>query len=1036
MKQIYLKCLSVLLFSLLAMTAYAQKTVTGTVTDNAGLPIPGVSVTEKGTKNGTLTDASGKFAITAAQGSILTFSYVGMAAKEVPVGEASTINVVLEDDANQLGEVVVTALGIRREKKSLGYAVQEVKGETLVDAREPNLVNTLSGKVAGLQVTRSSNGPMGSSRITLRGNNSLTGTNQPLIVVDGIPVNNFTGSDNNDFNNPNPDYGNGLADINPQDIENISVLKGPSAAALYGSRAGNGVILITTKSGRVQSGLGINVSSSVGIETIFTGPEMQNSFGQGVDGNFAPLSNLSWGPRIEGQNLTKWNGVTTPLAAYDNVDNYFNRGTSINNSVSFQQQFKSTSVYTSYNRADDASIIPGAKLTRNNLTARGVTKFGADDRWTTDTKIQYSNTKAENRPIGGNRSENTFSTIYNLPRSMDIRDFSDPTNEFGNMLWYGGSSQVNPYWNSEYNRNQDIRDRFLMTGSLKYQFNSWLNAEVRGGADIYTTNYENWTYAGSPIVNNGRYSEGKRTFTETNYSTLITATKDNLFGKIGGAATLGGNLMSQQMDYLSASSGEFVVPNFFAINNGVNNPTVEQKGDRKKINSVYGSIQANYDQYFFLEGTMRNDWSSTLSKENRSYFYPSVSTSFVFSEMIARNGGTLPSWMSFGKLRASYAQVGNDLPAYQLYNAYVIGKDPNGGTTASREKTYYDPEVRSELIKSFEVGAEMRFFESRLGFDIAYYNSNATRQLIDIPMDPLSGYEKRKINAGDIENKGFEVSANADLLRSEQGFNWNLSANFSSNTNTVNELTEGVFLYPLGGYDNVQIYAEPEKKYGEIYGSKYLRVEDPNSQYFGQLLLDANGLPRVGDQGVSLGNQQATGLLGITNSFGYKGIGLSFLVDARFGGKIFSATNAIMQENGTAAATAPNGQRENFVVPGVIENGSTLTPNTIAVSPQLYWAQVHSFGNLGIAEENIYDATNVRLRNVQLSYTLPKSLLSRTPIQRAKLGLSVNNVWLISGDMNGIDPESVYNTATNATGFESLSSPTTRTYLFNLTLGF
>lgn len=1034
MKQIYLKCLSVLLFTLLAMTASAQKSVTGTVTDKAGLPIPGVSVTEKGTQNGALTDGSGKYAITAPQGAILTFSYVGMSTKEATIGEATTLNITLEDDANQLGEVVVTALGIRREKKSLGYSVQEVKGQTLVEAREPNLVNTLSGKVAGLQVTRSSNGPMGSSRITLRGNNSLTGNNQPLIVVDGIPVSNFTGSDNNDFNNPNPDYGNGLADINPEDIENVSVLKGPTAAALYGSRAGNGVILITTKSGSGQTGLGINFSSSVGIETIFTGPDMQSEFGQGLNGIFDPLGTASWGPRIEGQSLPKWNGENSPLNSYDNVQNYFNKGTSLNQSISFQRQFKSTSVYTSYNRSDDASMIPGAKLTRNNLTARGVTKFGADDRWSTDTKIQYSNTKANNRPIGGNRSENSFSTIYNLPRSLDIRDFSSATNNLGNMLWYGSTSQVNPYWNREYNRNQDERDRFLMSGALKYQFNSWLNAEVRGGADIYTTNYENLTYAGSPIVRNGRYSEGKRTFTETNFSTLFTATKDNLFGKVGGAATLGGNLMSQQMDYLSASSGEFVVPNFFAINNGVNNPTVDQRGDRKKINSVYGSIQANYDQYFFLEGTMRNDWSSTLSKENRSYFYPSVSTSLVFSEMIVKNGGTLPSWMSFGKLRASYAEVGNDLAAYQLYNAYVIGKDPNGGTTATRDKVYFDPTVRSELIKSFEVGAEMRFFESRFGFDVAYYKSNATRQLLDIPMDPLSGYERRKINAGNIQNEGFEASLNANILSSENSLNWNLTANYSANNNTVKEIADGISLYSLGGYDNLQIYAEAGKKYGEIYGSKYLRVED--GDYKGQLILNADGFPQVGQQSVSLGNQQATGLLGITNSFSYKGIGLSFLLDARFGGEIFSATNAIMQENGTAAATAPNGSRDNFVVPGVIRNGTGFSPNTKAVSPQLYWAQVHSFGNLGIAEENIYDATNIRLRNVQLSYSLPKSLLAKTPIQRAKLGFSVNNVWLISGDINGIDPESVYNTATNATGFESLSSPTSRTYLFNLTIGF
>ncbi|WP_256007116.1 SusC/RagA family TonB-linked outer membrane protein [Pedobacter deserti] len=1038
MKQIYFKCLGMILLSMITFAAYAQKVVSGTVSETSGEGIPGVTVTEKGTSNGVSTDANGKFALTVKPGATLVVRSIGYTTQEIAVGESSTINVTLQEDNTQLSEVVVTALGIRRERKSLGYAVQEVKGETLVEAREPNLVNALSGKVAGLQVTRSSNGPMGSSRITLRGNNSLSklpGSNQPLIVVDGVPVSNFTGSDNNDFYNPAPDYGNGLADINAEDIENISVLKGPSAAALYGSRAGNGAILITTKSGRAQSGLGINVSSSVGIERIFTGPDLQDAFGQGANGVFDALSNISWGPKIEGQNLAKWNGVSAPLSAYDNIGNYFGNGTSSNQSISFQQQFKSTSVYTSYNRADDKSIIPGAKLTRNNLMARAVSKFGADDRWTTDTKIQYGNTRANNRPIVGNRSENSFSTLYNLPRSLDIRDFSAAKNDLGRMLWYGGGNQINPYWNRQYNLNEDTRDRFLMTGSLNYKFNEWLTAEVRGGADIYSTNYENWTYAGSPVVNNGRYSEGKRTFTETNFSTLFTARKDNLFGKLGGAATLGGNLMSQEMDYLTASSGEFVVPNYFAINNGVNNPVVEQKGERKKINSVYGSLQVNYDQYLFLEGTMRNDWSSALSEENRSYFYPSVSTSFVFSEMISRNGGTMPSWMSFGKLRASYAEVGNDLPPYQLYNTYDIAKDPNGNTVAYPKEVYYDPMVRSELIKSFEVGAEMRFFNSRFGFDVAYYKSNATRQLIEIPMDPLSGYKFRKINAGDIENKGFEAMVDGRLLQAENGLNWNMSVNYSTNKNSVNKLIAGVPLYPLGGYDNVQINANEGELFGNIYGNTYLRVQDEQSPYFGQLILTPEGLPREGPRAL-LGNQQATGLLGVTNSFAYKGIGLSFLVDARFGGKIFSATNALMQENGTAAITAPNGQRENFVVPGVIETGSGFTPNTTAVSQQLYWQQVHSFGNLGIAEENIYDATNVRLRNVQLSYTLPKSLLAKTPVQRAKVGFSVNNVWLISGDMNGIDPESIYNTGTTATGFESFSAPTTRTFLFNLTVGF
>ncbi|WP_316840539.1 SusC/RagA family TonB-linked outer membrane protein [Pedobacter gandavensis] len=1036
MKQMYLKCMAVLLLSVITITAYAQQKVTGTVTEKSGLPIPGVSVTEKGSKNGTSTNADGKFSITVKAGATLVFSSVGLSSKEVNVGNTTNINVVLQDDENKLNEVVVTALGIKREKKSLGYAMQELKGESLVEAREPNLVNALSGKVAGLQITRSSSGPAGSSKITLRGNNSLTGDNQPLIVVDGIPMENFTGAKNNDFSNPGLDMGNGLADINPEDIESMSVLKGPSASALYGSRAGNGVILITTKSGKAQNGLGITVTSSLGIESILTGPDLQNSFGQGENSIYKNISNGSWGPKIEGQMVTKWNGEQVPLQSYDNIGNYFQNGISLNNGISFQQQFKGTSIYTSLNRADDRSIIPGVKLTRTNMTARAVSKFGKDDRWTTDTKVQYSNTNAENRPILGSRSENAFSAIYNLPRSIDIRDFSAATKEDGSMLWYGGGNQINPYWARQYNLNQDIRDRFLMNGSLKYQFNNWLTAEVKGGADMYTTNTENKVYGGSPIVSTGRYSTGKNVFSETNFSTLITAKQDNLFSKVGGVITLGGNLMSSKRSGISANSGELVVPNFFSLNNGVNRATIEEDFNRKKINSVYGSGQLNWDQYLFLDLTFRNDWTSTLNNNNRSYFYPSISTSFVFSDMITKTGGTLPSWMSYGKVRASYAEVGNDLGAYQLYNTYTISKDPNGNTTASRDKILNDPNVKSELIKAFEVGAEMRFFDSKFGFDIAYYKSNATRQLLTIGMDPLSGYEKRRVNAGDIQNTGFEAMVDAKMMSNQDGLNWNMMLNFSRNNNTIKALTPELKEYGLGGFDDVYVLAVTGQKFGEIYGSKYLRVEDASSPFNGQLILDADGLPQRGLQKTRLGNQQATALLGFTNSFAYKGFGLSFLVDARFGGQIFSGTNAAMQENGTAAITAPNGLRENMVVNGVILNGSQYVQNSIPVTPERYWAKVHSYGNLGIGEENIYDATNIRLRNVQLNYSIPTKFLSKTPIQRAKIGISCNNVWLISGDMNGVDPESVYATGSNATGFENFSAPTTRTFLFNLTLGF
>ncbi|UOE49946.1 SusC/RagA family TonB-linked outer membrane protein [Mucilaginibacter sp. SMC90] len=1037
MKQIYLRCFAFLLFSVITMTAYAQKTVTGTVTEKSGQSIPGASVTEKGTTNGTTTNADGKYTIKVKEGAVLTFSFLGYKPAQVTVGAQHTINVVLEDAENALTEVVVTALGIKREKKSLGYAVQEVKGETLAASKEPNFVNALSGKVAGLQITRSGNGPGGSSKITLRGNNSLTGSNQPLIVVDGIPLDNFTGAANNDYYNPSLDMGNGLSDINAEDIESMSVLKGPSAAALYGSRAGNGAILITTKTGKTQKGLGITISSSIGTESIFARPGLQQDFAQGTNNAYSNTLASSWGPKATGQDEKKWDGTNAPLHTYDNIANYFDKGLSSNQSISFQQQYKSTSVYTSYNRLDDKSIIPGAKLIRNNLTGRTVSKFGEGDKWTIDTKVQYINATALNRPQGGANNSNVFNALSLLPTSIDVRDFKGRTDNAGNMIWWRQNNEINPYWAAKYNLNQDIRNRFLLNASIKYQFNSWLNAELKGGADTYTTNTESRTYAGITPTSTGSYGLGKSNFTETNYSGLLSAKKDNIFGKLGGTATFGGNLMNRQASSLSASANPLQVPNLFSINNGTTSPTVNQSVANHDIYSVYGSLGLNYDGYLFVDGTFRNDWSSVLNAANRSYFYPSVSTSFLFTEFMTKNGSTLPSWLTYGKLRGSFASVGNDMDPYQLYNVYTIGKDPNGNTTASRGDVLFDANVRSELIKSYEAGLEMRFFNSRVGFDFAVYKSNATRQLINLPMDGLSGYSARKINAGDIQNKGLELMVDGKIVAG-QGFNWNTSVNFSINRNTVKYLTQDVTQYALGGFDDLSVVAQSGQLYGEIIGSRLLRVKDASSPYNGQLLLDANGLPQVDPVKSKLGNQQASSLLGVTNTFSYKNFDLSFLVDARFGGQVFSGTLAHMEATGTSNKTVVNGERPDMLVDGVVLNPTTnqYEKNTVKTSAQNYWAVVAGHGNMGVSEANLYDASNIRIRNVQLNYNLSQKFAHSIGMQRARVGVSANNVWLISSHMNGMDPESSYATGTNATGFENGSFPTTRTILFNLTVGF
>jgi len=1025
MSKLYRTCCSLTLIMLLSITTlFAQQTVTGRVTDANGA-LAGVTVSVVGTSTATQTDANGNYTIQANDGSRLRFTILGYLTHELIVA-GGVHNVTLEEDMASLDEVVVTAMGIKREKKSLGYSFQEVKAEQLTDAKETNIANALVGKVSGLQVIKGSNGPASSTKLTLRGNNSLTGDNQPLIIVDGVPVNNFLGADNNDFWNPGTDMGSGLGDINPEDIESMSVLKSGAASALYGSRAGNGAIVITTKSGRAQKGSGITFSSTIGFETLFLIPELQSSFAQGSDGVFNAISTNNWGPAIDG----------STYKAYDNIGNFFKTGVNHTQNIAFQQQFGETSVYTSATYLNDQSKIPGSAFERLNLLSKVGTSFGEHKRWTTEVKVQYMNTKANNRPISGQNNSNAYATLFRMPRSLNILDYKDAVNNVGNMLWYGTTNSTNPYWLAKYKLNEDSRDRFLMNANIKYKLTDWLDIEGRAGTDMYTTNFDNKTYAGSPLSATGQFSLGKNTFNERNYILALHARQDELGGsKWGLSGSLFGQIMQSKETGLSASANELEVPNFFLVTNSIGNPSVTQTFYQKQINSLYATAELNYDGYWFLNLTGRNDWSSALSQAYRSYFYPSVSTSLVISDMINKSGGNLPEFVNFLKVRASYAAVGNDLAAYKLYNVYSIGKDPNGNTTANYDDVKFNPNVRSELIKTVEAGFDTRLFSSRLGLDFAWYKTNATNQLIELPMNPMSGFKGEMVNAGNIQNSGIEVVLDGQILRSESGLNWTSSVNFSKNINRIIELSDEVKTYSLGGFDNIAVRAVEGDLYGNIYGSKFRRVTDESSPYYGQLLLNGDGLPEAGDTDI-LGNQAPKALVGWTNSFAYKNIGLSFQIDGRFGGEFFSGTNVNLQVNGSAAVTAPNGKRDNIIVEGVIQNGSTYEENTKEVTQQQYWNQVGTRGNLGIGEANIYDATNIRLRNITLSYSLPSSVLKSNILQRAKISFTANNVWMIKSYAHGVDPESVFSINTNATGFENFSTPTSRSYFVNLTLGF
>ena len=1031
--------LSVALLCGTAAAVAQTVSVKGKVLDQDGLPLPGVAALIVGTTQGAVSDENGDFIIETSPGATIEFSCLGFVSRQIEVGVADMdITVTLQPDTELLDEVVVTALGITREKKTLGYALQEVDGESLLDSRETNIANALTGKIAGVQIIRSSNGPGSSSKIQLRGNNSLTGLNQPLIVIDGTPMDNFIGADNNDFWNPSADMGNGLQDINPEDVESMSVLKGASAAALYGSRAGNGVILITTKKGKKNDGIGISVSQSVSATSTFMRPDYQTTYGQGTEGAYNGTSSYSWGEYIEGQEYTKWDGTTGNMRYYDNLENFLRTGINSTTNVTLSQQYGKTGIYASATHTSDNGVQPEASLKRTNLMLRATTTFGKDDRWSFDGKVQYIKATAHNRPISGNNDSNYSAIMYTMPTTIDIREFSSAVDENGDMFWYNTGN--NPYWLTKYNQNEDTRDRFLMNASLKYKFTDWLDAEIRAGSDMYFTETTTHVYAGNSNLasGTGSYSLGESRFYENNYSFLISARKDNLFGEWGGSATFGGNLMERKSRGLSASVSPLNIEDVFSLGNGVEQASVSEDYSHRRMNSLYGTLQINYGGFVFLDGTLRNDWTSTLSPENSSFLYPSLSLSWVLSDMVNKYWA-MPHWFSYAKVRASFAQVGNDMDPYQLYNVYTTDTAQNDTPTVTSGSTLYDSGVKNELITSWETGLEVRFFDNRLGLDVAWYKSNATNQLINLPLNALSGYSSKKINAGNIQNSGVEIMLNATPVM-RKNFTWDTMINFSHNENKILELADGVERYTLGGYDNLYVYAQVGGDYGEIWGTKFLRVEDESSPYYGQLILDESGLPQGTNDTYKIGSQQAKANIGWTNTFNYKGFSLSFQFDARIGGQIFSGTQQMMQAAGTALVTVgSDGKRNDFVVSGVVQQSDgSYTPNTAEVSCQEYWQAVAGrSGNLGIGEANIYDATNIRLRNLSLSYSFPKKLLERSKVlQSVKLGVSMTNVVMIYSAMGGIDPESVYATSTNATGFEYGSTPTSRCFVFNVSFGF
>nr|WP_121269927.1 SusC/RagA family TonB-linked outer membrane protein [Pedobacter schmidteae] len=1047
-----LQSLFILVF--IAGAAMAQdRTITGTVTAKEdGLPLPGVSVKIVGTQNGTSTDANGKYALKVASGqNSIEFSSIGYLQQVITIGSSNVINASMIADAKQLGEVVVTAMGITRTAKSLGYAVTTIKGDEITKARETNVINALAGKAAGVRVTSQSGTVGGSSKIIIRGNSSFNSngtSNQPIFVIDGLPVDNSSQQINTITTSSVPqgsagsDYGNRAGDLNSDDIETLTVLKGAAATALYGARAKNGAIVITTKKGKKgQSSVSFN--SSTRFDNVLKLPKFQNEYAQGVQGAYnsanpalnSPSVN-GWGPKIsevQDKKYTDYLGRQITLQAYpDNIKDFYNTGKTYINSVSFEGGGDSGDYRFGFTNTTQNGIVPNEKLKKNSLSlnaGRNIFK-GLDVR----TSANYTRTVADGRPVQSSNNPSVLqSIVYGLPRTIDVNllrdNYVDPVTKQQIALTSTRTGN-NPFWVVNNNNFSNVVDRFFGNGIVTYKPLEWLTISDNLGTDFYNEYRRGVTRQGTIGSLTGDFYAANIYNRIINNDLIITAehklTEDLHLKVIGGY-----NVFESFYRRDLTDAQQLTVDELYNYSNAGSVVTTNTQ-NKRRIQGLYGDIGLSYKDYLFLNVTGRNDWSSTLPIQNRSYFYPSVSSSFVFSEVLPKS-----SWFNYGKLRASYANVGSDTEPYQglftytpisaAFAQYGYGSTfPFNGVLAfSSPASIPNLDLKPQNQASFEIGTELRFLDSRVNLDVTYYNTNTSDQLITLPLPQSTGYSNIFKNAGSVKNKGVEVTLGLVPVKMRD-FTWNMDLNFSRNVQTV-ELPPELTSYQLAsGWSGLSIKAEPGKSFG-IYGVAWQR--DPS----GNIIIDeANGLRKTSPE-KRLGNMSPDWLGGINNTFSYKGASLSFLIDIRKGGVIYSNTVSTLRTSGLSEETLLNRGRI-FIDKGVVASGSTFVPNTVPVtSMQEYWAQYSTTNTEG----NIFDASYVKLREVRLSYVLPSKLFRGGAkfIKAAEIGLEGRNLWIIHDNVPHIDPEAnFFGTESVAEGVEFNSIPSTRTLGFNLRL--
>jgi TonB-linked SusC/RagA family outer membrane protein len=1017
-------------FLLLIAPLYAQgqsKTVSGVATDEQRIPLPGVSVTVKGTKTATQTNADGQFKIQAAASDQLIFSFIGFESKTLTIGNSSVFNVALQSSTIGLKDVVVTALGITKNKRNLTYATQTVAVEDLTKARDLNVANSLSGKVAGIDISRSSSGLGGSTRVTLRGDRSINGNNQALYVVDGIPIDNSGGGPAQVGGGR--DLGDGISSINPDDIDSINVLKGASATALYGSRAANGAIIITTKKGSSKKGIGVNYNVGFQMDTPNFLQKSQNEFGQGNLGNYNKSAEQSWGPRLNGGQVAVWSanpadaGKTYAFDAQPNNNkDFYTTGTNLVNSIALNGGDEKTQGYFSYTNTSAKGIIDNNKLNRHNINLRLGSKFG--EKLSLDAKVTYLNEIIDNRGRTGDTYDNVNRHVARLPRNISLADAQnyDYINAGGferQNFWNPGSNGgQNPYWIKYNNTSVDERNRIMGFAALTYKIAPELNLTLRSGLDKYVDNAElKWHNNTYTIAEKGNYRTEQRDVVELNNDFLFSY--DKKLTNFSISANFGGNAQKNKMVSSTTINNGLVIENLFIAANAVAGTFDRSLIEREK-QSLYLTTDIGYKNLATLTLTGRNDWSSTLPKGNNSYFFSSAGINTILSDVFK-----MPSFISFAKLRASIAQTGNDADPYNLTQTYSSAVGGNG-VTIGRDPRKPIADLKPEITTSQEAGLDLRFLNNRIGIEFTWFNSNSKNQLLPVTLPAASGWTSEFINAGNVQNSGIELTLNGKVIK-DNNLKWDVTVNYSKNNNKVIEIspTLNEFILTQGNDFMNTVKVVKGKPYGELYSRGYVRNAS------GQIIVDANGVPTITSaQSVYLGNTRPSWTGSIMNKIVYKDLYLSFVIGARIGGVVSSFTNANIYGDGIAAETAQN--RFGFVFDGVFADGSL---NNKTITAEQYWTKVGG-RNTPAGEVFTYSATNIRLRELVIGYSIPKSLFQRLPFQSASLSLSGRNLFFFKNNAKGFDPEMVVGTSNRSVGIEAFSPPTTRTYGVNLNLSF